>query len=97
MAKAKQSILTRIGYSDWSVRRTINEAANIARWSPWLAHEWMEEAAARLDIMYAPYHEEYNQAVKRINALWKKHRQYRWFNEREFWKASAIEKGVPIN
>ena len=86
MAKAKQSILTRIGYSDWSVRRTIDEAENIARWQPWIAHEWMEEAAARLDIVYAPYHDEYDAAVKRINTMWKKNRQYRWFNEREFWK-----------
>lgn len=86
MAKAKQSVLTRIGYSDWSVRRTIDEAENIARWSPWLAHEWMEEAAARLDIMYAPHHDYYDAAVKRINAYWKQHRKYRWFNEREFWK-----------
>ena len=86
MAKAKQSVLTRIGYSDWSVRRTIDEAENIARWQPWIAPEWMEEAAARLDIVYAPYHDEYDAAVKRINAMWKKHRQYRWFNEREFWK-----------
>ena len=86
MAKAKQNLLTRIGYSDWSVRRTIWEAENIARWKPWIAHEWMEEAAARLDIVYAPHHDEYDAAVKRINAMWKKHRQYRWFNEREFWK-----------
>lgn len=86
MAKAKQNLLTRIGYSDWSVRRTIWEAENIARWKPWIAHEWMEEAASRLDIVYAPHHDEYDAAVKRINAMWKKHRQYRWFNEREFWK-----------
>ena len=36
--------------------------------------------------MYAPFHDEYDAAVKRINAMWKKHRQYRWFNEKEFWK-----------
>ena len=86
MAKAKQSVLTRIGYSDWSVRRTIDEAENIARWRPWIAHEWMEEAAARLDIIYAPHHNYYDAAVKRINAYWKQHRKYKWFNEREFWK-----------
>ena len=86
MAKAKQSVLTRIGYSDWSVRRTIDEAENIARWRPWIAHEWMEEAAARLDIIYAPHHDYYDAAVKRINAYWKQHRKYKWFNEREFWK-----------
>ena len=86
MAKATQSLLTRLGYSDWSVRRTIWEAENIARWKPWLAHEWMEEAAARLDIVYAPYHDEYDKAVKRINAMWRSLRSYRWYNEREFWK-----------
>ena len=32
------------GYNVWSRRRTIDEAKNIARWSPWIAHEWMAES-----------------------------------------------------
>ena len=86
MARANPTPFIPSGYSDWPIRRCIAEAVNVCRYSPWKAHEWMEEAAARLDIMYAPYFDEYNNAVKRINAMWKKHRQYRWFNEREFWK-----------
>ena len=57
------------GYTVWSVLRTIREAENIARWNPWLAHDWMEEARDRLDIYSAPYHEEYDAAVNRINDL----------------------------
>ena len=33
------------GYNVWSRRRTIDEAKNIARWSPWIAHEWMAETS----------------------------------------------------
>lgn len=86
MAKTRQSILSSIGYSDWSIIRTLWEAENIARWSPWRTHEWMEEAANRLDIVHAPYFEEYNDAVKRINAIWKQNTRYRWYNEKDFWK-----------
>ena len=86
MAKAKaQAFGTGKGYTDWGVMRTIREAENIARWSPWHTHEWMEEAVNRLDIMYAPYHEEYDAAVKRINHLWLTLRTYSWFDEKTFW------------
>ena len=27
------------GYNPWTRSRTLDEAKNIARWSPWLAHE----------------------------------------------------------
>ena len=77
-----------IGYTDWSVLRTIWEAENISRWNPWICHEWMEEAANRLDIVFAPYYKEYNKAVHKINAQWKRNTKYRWYNEKEFWKKS---------
>ena len=41
--KTEKSTLIQ-GYSTWSRRRTIDEAKNIARWSPWIAHEWMAES-----------------------------------------------------
>ena len=50
----------------WSVLRTIREAENIARWNPWKAHEWMEEARNRLDIYDAPYHDQFDAAVQKL-------------------------------
>ena len=73
------------GYNVWSVRRTIDEARNIARYSPWKAHEWMQEAYNRLDLYEAPFHEQYDQAVHEINALWRSLETYSWFDKREFW------------
>jgi len=78
------------GYTVWSVIRTIREAENIARWNPWLAHDWMEEARNRLDIYEAPYHEQYDIAVKRINALWKSNAQCHWYDAKEFWKKGKV-------
>ena len=37
-------------YSDWGIKRTIREAENVARWNPWKAHEWMNEARDRMDL-----------------------------------------------
>ena len=78
------------GYNVWSVRRTIDEARNIARYSPWKAHEWMEEARNRLDIYEAPFHEQFDTAVHEINALWRSLERYQWFNKREFWTKGKI-------
>ena len=91
MAKAKPvQYGTITGYTDWSIKRTIHEAENIARWNPWKAHEWMEEARNRLDLYEAPYHEYYDRAVKRINALWKSNSQCRWYDAKEFWKRGKV-------
>ena len=79
------------GYNVWSVRRTIDEARNIARYSPWKAHEWMEEARNRLDIYEAPFHEQFDAAVHEINALWRSLERYSWFNKREFWTKGKIQ------
>ena len=50
---AKKSVQSNLisGYSAWSRSRTIDEAHNISRWNPWLAHEWMKEAILVLQIM----------------------------------------------
>ena len=78
------------GYTVWSVVRTIREAENIARWNPWLAHDWMSEAMDRLDIYEAPYHDTYNEAAHRINSLWRSYRKHHWYNEKEFWKKGKM-------
>jgi len=86
MARAKPlPIGSNSGYTDWSVRRTLREAENIARWSPWIAHEWMEEAQNRLDIRTAPFHEDYNATVHRINQLWKSIAKTHYYSQKEFW------------
>ena len=86
MARAKPVPFgTDVGYSDWSVRRTIHEAENVARWNPWLAHEWMEQAHNRLDIYSAPFHEQYNRAVHRINAYWRSITSNYYYSQKEFW------------
>lgn len=86
MAKAKPiQFGTVTGYHDWSVIRTIREAENIARWNPWKAHEWMEEACTRLDLLSAPYHIEYDDAVHRINALWRANSRCHWYDAKTFW------------
>jgi len=81
-----------VGYSDWSVLRTIREAENIARWAPWKAHEWMEEARGRLDLLNAPYHLEYDQAVNRINTLWKSNMKCNWYDAKTFWMDGKMSR-----
>lgn len=74
-----------VGYAVWDVRRTIREAENVARWNPWLAHAWMEEARNELSLE-RPFFTEYDNAVERINARWKFMSRQIWFDEIEFWK-----------
>ena len=65
--------------------RTIREAENIARWNPWKAHEWMEEARQRLDLFNAPYHDQFDDAVHRINHLWRSNMRCHWYDSKTFW------------
>ena len=51
-------------FTDWTIRRTVDEAANIARWNPPIALEWFEEAASRLDISMPEYMDYYNKYAK---------------------------------
>ena len=73
------------GYADWDIRRTIREAENVARWNPWLAHAWMEEALNQLSLD-KPFFKEFDDAVERINARWRIIRNFRWYNEAQFWE-----------
>lgn len=92
MAKSTlNTSLFHTGYNVWSVRRTIDEARNIARWSPWKTHEWMEEARNRLDIYDAPFHSQFDEAVHEINALWKSLERFSWFNPSEFWSKGKVK------
>lgn len=88
MAKAKPT-LNLGGYSDWTVRRTLREAENAARWSPWCAVKWMEEARNRISI-YDPFFDEYDKSAERINALWRSYEKYIWYDARAFWKQGNI-------
>jgi hypothetical protein len=83
------------GYSNWDVRRTIREAENVARWNPWLAHIWMEEAKNQLSID-RPFFEEYDAAVQRINARWLLLKHFHWFNEAEFWSVEGEPQPVTL-
>ena len=86
MAKAKPIAFGSVtGYHDWSVMRTIREAENIARWNPWKAHEWMEEARQRLDLFNAPYHDQFDTAVHNINNLWRSNMRCHWYDSKTFW------------
>lgn len=87
MVKAKNKIpqkYSSAGYSDWGIKRTIREAENVARWNPWLAHSWMQEALDQLSLD-APFYKEFDDAVERINKYWLTIAQFRWYDETEFW------------
>jgi hypothetical protein len=74
-----------VGYAVWETRRTIREAENVARWNPWLAHAWMEEARDELSLD-RPFFSEFDAAVDRINARWQLLLRFHWFDSVEFWK-----------
>lgn len=76
---------TGVGYAVWDIRRTIREAENVARWNPWLAHAWMEEAREELSLD-RPFFSEFDAAVDRINAHWTLLLRFHWFDATEFWK-----------
>lgn len=78
------------GYSDWGVRRTLSEALNVARYSPWTAIKWMEEARNLIDIN-SPFYDEYDETAKSINALWKSYEKYYWYDAQDFWRKGTVK------
>ena len=90
MAKEGKILYGIKGFSSWPIRRTINEAENIARWNPWLAHQWMEEARQSLSLDN-PFYCEFDEACSRINARWKNKERYHWYPNSNFWN----QKGSP--
>lgn len=88
MAK-KKPVYTGSGYSVWSFGRLIREAENVARWNPWVAHAWMEEARNKLSLD-APFYREFNSTAQRINYRWALLKKFRWFDEVEFWELDGV-------
>ena len=88
MAKAKPTLNTG-GYSDWGILRTLREAENAARWSPWCAVKWMEEARNRISI-YDPWYDEYDKTANKINALWRSYNKYIWYEPKSFWRQGNV-------
>ena len=88
MAKAKPTFNPG-GYTTWGIRRTLAESLNAARWSPWSAIKWMEEARDMISIEN-PLYEEFDRTATRINALWKTYERYHWYEAREFWKRGTV-------
>ena len=84
MVKSKNLPEKNSGYADWDIKRTLREARNIARWSPWHAHSWMEEARNQLSLD-APFYSEFNYVAEQINLYWLSMDNYRWYNESAFW------------
>ena len=85
--KKQQSNLIR-GYSAWSKKKLIHQAVNVARWNPWLAHKWMEEAIDGLSIMddlEFEIIEAHDKAADRINTWWRSLTRYRFYNPKTFW------------
>jgi len=78
------------GYSVWNFARTVREAENVARWNPWLAHEWMSEAKDMLSLEL-PEFSKYDQVVDRINERWLLMADMLWFNEKTFWALEGVE------
>jgi len=77
------------GYNVWSRSRTIDEAHNIARWNPWLAHEWMEESVQGATIADYDMLEKHDKTADKINAMWRRRTKYHFYDEKQFWS------GVP--
>ena len=73
------------GYNVWSRRRTIDEAKNIARWSPWIAHEWMAESIQGASIDEFEILERHDKAADEINAMWRRRAKHYYYDEKEFW------------
>lgn len=88
MARKKTQAFT-IGYADWSPIRLMREAENIARWNPWKAHEWMDEARNQLTLD-SIWYDNYDETVDRINALWRSYTRHSWYEPRAFWSRNGV-------
>ena len=86
MAK-KATYNSLIKYNDWSARKLIDEARNVARWNPWIAHDWMREASYQITgIEQYRLMEYHDAAVEEINAWWRMLTRMRFYKEKEFWQ-----------
>ena len=95
--KKPQSKLVR-GYSAWTKKKLMNEAKNVARWNPWLAHDWMKEATDGLTMDEYELVEYHDKVAGEINAHWKMISGMSYFNPKTFWNempAKMITKIIP--
>ncbi len=98
MPKKTEQVNLIKGYSPWSKRYTMNQAKNVARWNPWMAHGWMEEAARGLSIDHFDLIEYHDKVADEINQGWKNRTKYRFYNQKEFWSGlppKMIRKIIP--
>lgn len=95
MVKSKNLPDKYSGYSVWSTKRTLREAKNVARWSPWHAHAWMEDARDSLSLDN-PLYKEFNEAAYEMNLYWFRLRQFRWYNEAEFWAIDGEPQSLTL-
>jgi hypothetical protein len=82
------------GYNPWSRKRTIDEAVNIARWSPWTAHDWMAEAIQGATIADYDILEKHDKEADKINAMWRRRTKYHFYDEKQYW-AGIPPKMIP--
>ena len=73
------------GYSPWPKKYTIDQAKNVARWNPWMAHDWMDEAARGLSIDHFDLIEYHDKVANQINTDWRNRVRYRFHNQKDFW------------
>ena len=85
MPRKKQESNLTTGYSNWSKRKLINEAINVARWNPWLAHNWMSEATDGLSIENFDLIDYHDAAADRINDYWNKISRMVYYDAKSFW------------
>lgn len=98
MPKKTEQVNLIKGYSPWPKRYTMDQAKNVARWNPWMAHDWMDEAARGLSIDHFDLIEYHDKVADEINQGWKNRTRYRFYNQKEFWGGlppKMIRKIIP--
>ena len=99
MPRAKKQDINSLGvfnsYCDWTTKRLIDEAANMARWNPPMAFSWFNQAATQLTIDDYDTMQYYDKMAKQTNRLWAKNETYDWFDKKEIWGTHPISR-VPL-
>tara|TARA_Y100000034_G_scaffold136800_1_gene215863 strand:- start:117 stop:449 length:333 start_codon:yes stop_codon:yes gene_type:complete len=84
----KRDKYTLIPFNFISTPTQIKEAANVVRWNPALAIDWMKEAGNKVN---SPLHiNMWNKAAKRMNTIMDDIESTRYYSKEEYWgKASS--------
>lgn len=72
-------------FSNWSTRKLITEAANVARWNPLLGYEWFQQAASEITISEYPLMLFYDKKAKETNQYWRFKEKMRFYDKAEMW------------